>query len=516
LRLTYRYGYIYIDAMNESKTPEVKPIKKQTRDSILKCFALFLESHSTTKHFEFCRRHIHTIRVIDNGTMSDSQTTCSLILPFRKGPQSRTSTHDLEPILWKSRAEESDIERRSTVPCSVCRQNQGRYTCPKCETPYCSVACYKKHSEHEDPSQVCSESFYRDRVAQVLQLEVKENEQETKRMLSRNYVQQQQQEQQLQDDPEIPSDVTEEELHNILAVLEGGDKQELSRLLSTPRLKAAFERSIENGGLHDWFLEPWHPWWRQELVGYDQEQDNNDDDLEENEFNGKTLDERLLEVPSFRSLQPTKKALPDLGFNLVSILYSISWTLRLYHGVENAKHVEMDAASTLVQSSTVLSSDARFNTLEEAMHASVVASTQSYQCGKSGCNTSWNVLAKDVALIYGNRRLVGRALLEAIDIVRFALSALKKEGDAEGASKMRRIRKKIQFYLAWSLEQSTLCAGLPENIEAWINDWRDSDDVEERIELLVPEERAQRAAPIIEQPPLLKEISVKRNNCQSN
>jgi hypothetical protein len=348
----------------------------------------------------------------------------------------------------------------------------------------------------------------------VLQLEVKENEQETKRMLSRNYLQQQQQ-QQLQDEPDIPSDVTEEELYNVLAVLEGGDEQELSRLLSSPRLKAAFERSIENGGLHDWFLEPWHPWWRQELVGYEQDEgeDNDDDDegLEENGFNGKTLDERLLEVPSFRSLQPTKKDLPDLGFNLVSILYGISWTLRLYHGVENSKEVGMDAASTLVQSSTVLSSDARFSTLEEAMHASAVASTQSYQGGKSGCNTSWNILAQDVALIYRNRRLVGRALMEAIDIVRVALSAVKKEGDTEGASRMRRTRKKIEFYLSWSLEQSTLCAGLSENIEAWINDWQSSDDAGERIELLLPEEKAQRSvARIIEQPALLKEISVKR------
>jgi hypothetical protein len=467
-----------------------------------------------------------TTEVIDNGTMSDSQSSSSLILPFRKGPQSRTSTHDLEPILWKPRAEESDIERRSTVvdsqqqphhQCSVCRQNQSRYTCPKCETPYCSVACYKKHSDHEDPSQGCSESFYHDRVAQVLQLEVKENKEETKRMLSRNYLQQQQQQQQLQDEPEAPSDMTEEELNNILAVLEGGDEQELSQLLSSPRLKAAFERSIENGGLHDWFLEPWHPWWRQELVGYDQDQDDNEEGLEENEFKGKTLDERLLEVPSFRSLQPTKKDLPDLGFNLVSILYGVCWTLRLYHGIENAKQVGMDAASTLVQSSTVLSSDARFGTLEEAMHASAVASTQSYQGGKSGCNTSWNILAQDVALIYRNRRLVGRALLEAIDIVRVALSAVKKEGDAEGASRMRRTRKKIEFYLSWSLEDSTLCASIPESTEAWINDWQPSGDAGERIELLLPEERAQRVARISEQPDaLLKEISVKRKNGQSS
>jgi hypothetical protein len=435
--------------------------------------------------------------------------------------------------VWKPRAEESDIEpsseRRSTVPdddsssaqCSVCRQNQGRYTCPKCEAPYCCVACYRKHNEHDDPSQGCSESFYHDRVAQVLRLEVKEKEDETKRMLSRNYVQQQQQQLQLQGESEVTHDVTEEELYNILAVLEGGDEQELSRLLSSPRLKAAFERSVESGSLHDWFLEPWHPWWRQELVGYDQEQDSNDDEegLEGNGINGKTLDERLLEVPPFRSLQPTQKAFPDLRFNLMSILYGISWTLRLYHGVENAKQVGIDAASTLVHSSCVLSADARFSTLEEVLDASAVASTQCYQ-GGSGCNTSWNVLAQDVALMYRNRRFVGRALLEAIGILRVALSTLKKEGDAEGASKkMRRIRKKVEFYLSWSLEQSTLCSGLSAGIEAWVTDWRPSGDAG-GIELLLPEERVhrvadasrQQAARNIEQPALLKEVSVTRKN----
>lgn len=373
----------------------------------------------------------------------------------------------------------------AVVQCGVCQQNQGRYTCPKCETPYCSVSCYQNHCEIENSSQGCSESFYHDRVSQVLQLELRAKQQDTQRMLSRNYAQHQE-DQLVHSD--LPSEATEEELHTILATLEGGDEQELARLLSSSRLKTAFERAIETGNLHDWFLKPWHPWWRKEIIV----EANGDEDkydgggLEESGRGKKTLDQLLLEVPSFRSIQPTGRDLPDLSFNLVSIMYGISWMLRLYYGVENAKEVGVDAVNTLVQASPVLGDDARFGTLEEALTASTVASTQSYQLD-DGCNTHWSTMTQDIALMCRNRRLVGRALLEAIAVVRHELSIVKKSGDATGAAKMRRLRKKLEFYLAWSLEQSAMLAGVSEDIEVWTHDWKLSSDADGAA-MLLPEE----------------------------
>ena len=31
--------------------------------------------------------------------------------------------------------------------CEVCKDKESRYKCPKCRTPYCSVACFKQHKD---------------------------------------------------------------------------------------------------------------------------------------------------------------------------------------------------------------------------------------------------------------------------------------------------------------------------------------------------------------------------------
>ncbi|OUM67716.1 hypothetical protein PIROE2DRAFT_68792 [Piromyces sp. E2] len=31
--------------------------------------------------------------------------------------------------------------------CKICEENESKYKCPTCLTPYCSLVCYKKHKE---------------------------------------------------------------------------------------------------------------------------------------------------------------------------------------------------------------------------------------------------------------------------------------------------------------------------------------------------------------------------------
>ena len=52
---------------------------------------------------------------------------------------------------------------------------------------------------------------------------------------------------------------------------------------------------------------------------------------------------------------------------------------------------------------------------------------------------------------------------------------------------MRRLRKKLEFYLAWSLEQSAMLAGVSEDIEVWTHDWKLSSDADGAA-MLLPEE----------------------------
>ncbi len=45
------------------------------------------------------------------------------------------------------------------TPCTVCKQQLSRYTCPRCLARYCSAACYKLHGGR------CTEAFYKEQVS---------------------------------------------------------------------------------------------------------------------------------------------------------------------------------------------------------------------------------------------------------------------------------------------------------------------------------------------------------------
>mmetsp|Transcript_599 Transcript_599/g.1433 ORF Transcript_599/g.1433 Transcript_599/m.1433 type:complete len:150 (-) Transcript_599:243-692(-) len=42
-------------------------------------------------------------------------------------------------------------KKRAARPCGVCSERIGKYKCPGCKEPYCSVKCYKIHKESCDP-----------------------------------------------------------------------------------------------------------------------------------------------------------------------------------------------------------------------------------------------------------------------------------------------------------------------------------------------------------------------------
>jgi len=247
-------------------------------------------------------------------------------------------------------------------------------------------------------------------------------------------------------------------------------------------------------------LEDWHPWWRPELVRGD-EADNNDDNGEDNssEFSStddqqdrpkkkRTLDERILAVPSFETLRPPRRqgvqSSPPLQYNLVDIIYGIVWMLRLYHGPDNAcDTLAGEAFYTLIGASAVLPATADasfcFSSVHEALadctrRSTAARNSTAADCiaGAGECNAPWTVLCQDVALICQNHRRVARALLEASDVVKAAVRVAKKDGDAETIlSHMRKTRKKLEFLLSWFLANQNAVLCLSGEIEGWAADW---------------------------------------------
>ena len=462
--------------------------------------------------------------------MSDDR---GLLSPFLVAPKTShttaTRSTDAAPVLFNEATAPALPQRR----CSVCRQHQARYTCPKCQIPYCSVRCYQTHNSNDNENgSACTEDFYKDRVSQVLQLEVEEKKGDMQQILKRIH-----QEQKRHEEPtaSLQPPVAEEErlsqgeLVQLLSVLERCEEEgdeKLERLLSSlpPRVRAAVGRALRGGGgdawssLQEWILEPWHPWWRTEFVrGSDDSEDDEDDDTtdkeeqQQHEKRTKTLDERILAVPSLETLRPKKAAAappPPLQYNLIDILYSTVWMLRLYHGAENAcDTMAGEAFHTLLEASGVLSApETSFcytslpGVLSDCTRRSTAAAAGCATDKKATtgeCNTPWNVLCQDVALICRNHRRVARALLEASDVVKAAIKTVKKESmGGDGLPKMRRIRKKLEFLLSWFLANQNAVLCLSDDIEHWVDDWdMATASNENKVELRaiqLPEEQSER------------------------
>lgn len=369
----------------------------------------------------------------------------------------------------------SSQDDNEQVVCQVCQACESRYTCPRCQLPYCSVACYKQHNGDNN---ACTEAFYKDRVSTVLQYEAKEQSTSMQEILSRLNPSHAASE--VYDDDE--NGVAEEDLFRLAEALDSGTMadEDMDRLL-TPEMRLAFERAVKSGALNEMILVPWHPWWMPELVSSGEE-------LPVKSSPSMTLDDRLLKVPVFQTFR--SGPLPDLTYNVVDLLYSIALTLRLHHGVDNAISLCRDSCQTLIGSSAVLRDDALHASVAEALMActSSMPATQH----ESSTSTHWTVLAQDVISLCSLPRHVSHALMDAIDILKAASKSLKNEGSVEDAARMRRIRKKLEYYLSWSRE-ATLPTELENEIVLWIEEWKGLSEAESDT-ILLPKPNEQAAA----------------------
>jgi hypothetical protein len=336
-----------------------------------------------------------------------------------------------------------------------------RYKCPKCSVSYCSIDCYKNHNGGASD---CTEVFYQDRMSRVLNLETRAKRDEFHRVLSR--IRGQEHYSTHEDEPKY----NQKELLELLDHLDNDDELKLSNYLQQrPNLTTEVDSSLRRGELSEWMLEPWHPWWRVELATTALTDEQGDLRLKsEDEGVLDNLDARLLEIPPFQVLRPQGKDIPrQLRYNILEILFSVVSTFALFHGSKNAKEVPVEASQYLIELSKVLSKDVRYESVQEVLM--LVSEAQkclhapfSYAMLKSHF--------EDLAIILGNRRFIGKALLEASDILFAALQTEVK--DKAFQKSLQKCQRKLKFYLSWTLDVNTSnFEGLTDEIEAWCVDW---------------------------------------------
>ena len=299
-----------------------------------------------------------------------------------------------------------------------------------------------------------------------------------------------------------------------------------------------------NERITEWILEPWSPWWCRNFTpighqGHELEVPSDDDT--DNDMDGSghavddsnttatlkgdvTLDERLLSVPRFDTLYRTTSCInggnsnlrlpqfPQLQYNLIDILFATAYTLRTFHGVKNiGNDVAIDAATTLIHSSLVLLKDQRYTSIESVLmeccdvnhplHQQIQFYNNGKICGQTPSSDTVFQMLQDVALLYQNHRYVARALLEANDILQQAIIELKQAskgmtnpkrstqrdinigpGNIDIRNHLRRVHKKIVFYLSWTITVSMVKTSVVQrrwpyshfssDIQVWIEGWQ--------------------------------------------
>ncbi|XP_063800919.1 zinc finger HIT domain-containing protein 2 [Pseudophryne corroboree] len=130
-------------------------------------------------------------------------------------------------------------EGSGCVLCSLCLSGPGKYTCPRCNAPYCSLACYTgaRHT-------ACSELFYRESVLQALR-EEKADPRERRQM----------EEMLLTLRERVAAVETAPELRGVIA----GEEADLWDSL-TPQEKEDFRRLVHSGDI-GCLVPEWKPWW---------------------------------------------------------------------------------------------------------------------------------------------------------------------------------------------------------------------------------------------------------------
>ncbi|KAL0630053.1 Zinc finger HIT domain-containing protein 2 [Plecturocebus cupreus] len=338
--------------------------------------------------------------------------------------------------------------------CDFCPAGEGqpaRYTCPRCNAPYCSLRCYRTHG-------TCAENFYRDQVLG----ELRGRSASPSRLASALRRLRQQRE-------------TEDEPGEAGLSL-GAAPRGLSGLWErlAPAEKAAFERLLSRGEAGR-LLPPWRPWWWNREAGPPLLEELDDaaglepaptrtprESVKVASAAEPVAAERVLgdALGTFLPAVPTRipalvslsrgPVSPLVRFQLPNVLFAYAHTLALYHGGDDA--LLSDFCATLLGVSGALGAQQVFASAEEALQAAAhVLEAGEHPPGPLGTRGAMQEVAR-ILLGEGLANQKGYTLAALGHLAQTLGRARKQTVAREERDHLYRARKKCQFLLAWTNE----------------------------------------------------------------
>ncbi|XP_023733054.1 uncharacterized protein LOC111880876 [Lactuca sativa] len=337
----------------------------------------------------------------------------------------------------------SQLNPPSRIICRVCQKQFSQYTCPRCNTRYCSLPCYKSHSIR------CTESFMRDNVMEEMKQMEPADETKQKMLDILRRFHSEEEDDSMEDDGLTDASLSEETIEKIMSGVEITFDD-----LSTEE-KKHFQRAVASGQLSK-MIEPWDPWWLKpsaKTISLSPQGTQLVQPVTPNEPDpavpsvppGPTT-----ALPPVNTLIGSTQPSPLLPVHLVDILYSYCFTLRVYNGEWESDAV--GSTVTVMSVSNVLGQGGQPETVSEA-----VAHCLEQACGPAfghmgGAQFGLAVL-DDVASVLdlGSDGLVC-ALCDLHRMIRNGMKEMKG-CDMEMKRKLKGGERKVYFLMCWVHEQ---------------------------------------------------------------
>ncbi|KAJ6701926.1 ZINC FINGER HIT DOMAIN CONTAINING PROTEIN 2 PROTEIN FON -RELATED [Salix koriyanagi] len=332
----------------------------------------------------------------------------------------------------ENRSNHSPLDPPSRFICHVCQKQFSHYTCPRCNSRYCSLPCYKSHSER------CTESFMRENVME--EMKGMAADEETKRkmldILKRFHSEEQEGMDDRMDDDDLGDDsVLSEE--TVQKVLSGGpiNFDDLSG-----RREETFPKSC---GI-----------WRTQQPLTEEEASSSHQDY------GAGYQPSEIPPGPDTLLPPVRKLIsrepsPFLAYHLVDIIYSYCFTQRLYNGDWQSDAI--GSATVVLSVSSVLGQTGQPETVLEALSYCLERTCSPEYRHMGGLQFGLG-LVNDVIHVMS---LGGHALICLLCDLQKMVQAGEKELKAEKTrksksdirSKLKLAERKVYFIMCWVHEQ---------------------------------------------------------------
>ncbi|XP_049377979.1 uncharacterized protein LOC125842692 [Solanum stenotomum] len=359
-----------------------------------------------------------------------------------------------EIITSEAVSSSSELNSSSRIICRVCQKQFSQYTCPRCNTRYCSLPCYKSHSLR------CTESFMRENVMEELQ-HLQPDDGSKQKMLDILKRFHSEDEADIMDEDDSP--LSEETIQKVLS----GNQISFEDLSAEE--KKHFQRAVASGELSK-LIKPWEPWWSKPSAKYislgqdgtqlvqplvkEDTAVSSEDGIESDPLHDIPLgpDSPLPSVSKLSAAGPS----PLLAVHLVDIMYSYCFTLRLYNGDWQSDPI--GSATVLLSVSSVLGQGGQPETVLEALsHCMEQACSPDFR-HMGGLQFALGLINDTITLLHLDTSALVCMLCDLRRLIQHAEKDLKSENSRKSKSseiktKLKFAERKVYFIMCWAHKQ---------------------------------------------------------------